>query len=138
MTVYPYIRSEDAAPGDEDAARDAVASAAGEYASFPAYRRQFEAMGVGRAAAVAARARSQRGALPRDEVAPLLDAVCLHGAADAARARLDVFREAGCDLPVVYPVAFEVGDGPRSGDAVDGPAGAASVALTLRSLAPAF
>ena len=95
MTVAAYIRSAVADHDDEDAARDAWRALRGEYASFPAYRRQFEAMGVGRPAEVAARARSQRWVLPRGEVAPLLDAVCLHGAANAARARLDVFREAG-------------------------------------------
>jgi alkanesulfonate monooxygenase SsuD/methylene tetrahydromethanopterin reductase-like flavin-dependent oxidoreductase (luciferase family) len=121
ITVAAYVR---AAVGDEaeDAlARRALAVAAGEYASFPAYRRQFEAMGVGTAAEVAAAAHASGSQASLDAVGPLLEAVCLTGA--SARAGLQAFREAGCDLPVVYPVAY-------------GRDGARSVAATLRALAP--
>jgi alkanesulfonate monooxygenase SsuD/methylene tetrahydromethanopterin reductase-like flavin-dependent oxidoreductase (luciferase family) len=122
VAVAAYIRAAASADHDDDeAARRALAVAAGEYASFPAYRRQFESMGVGAAADVAASAHSSGREPPPDEVAPLLDAVCLSGG--SARSRLETFREAGCDLPVVYPVAFG-GDGARS------------VADTLRALAP--
>ena len=69
-------------------------AAAAEYASYPAYARQFEAMGV--------------------EPSPgaVVDAVCLRGDRDAARERLDAYRRAGADLPVVYP-ALAPGRAPR-------------------------
>ena len=50
-------------------------------------------------------------------------AVCLPSDPGEARARLDVYREAGADLPVVYPVAA-------------GPDRPASVEATLRAAAP--
>ncbi len=121
ITVAAYIRAAVGADADDRRARRALAKAAGEYASYPAYRRQFESMGVGAAADAAAAAHASRGEPSLDEVAPLLDAVCLSGA--SARAELEAFRDAGCDLPVVYPVAF-------------GADGARSIAETLRALAP--
>jgi alkanesulfonate monooxygenase SsuD/methylene tetrahydromethanopterin reductase-like flavin-dependent oxidoreductase (luciferase family) len=41
-----------------------------------------------------------------DEVVPdeLIEAVCVWGAPERARARLDEYREAGADVVVVYPV----------------------------------
>ena len=50
----------------------------------------------------------------------LVRAVCVVG--DDARARLEAFREAGADLPIVYPVA--------TADP------AASIQTTLQALAP--
>ena len=133
VTIAAYIRSAVGTGDRKDAARDALALAAGEYASSPAYRRQFEAMGVGPAADAAAVARSEHRVPSPGSVAPLLEAVCLHGDPDSARARLDAFRRAGCDLPVIYPVPFDVGDG-REG--AGGGAGASSVSATLQALAP--
>ncbi|HZB02125.1 MAG TPA: hypothetical protein VE800_08460, partial [Actinomycetota bacterium] len=52
----------------------------------PAYARQFAQMGI--------------DATP-DEV---VEAVCLRGDPGRARDRLDAYRAAGADLPVVYPV----------------------------------
>jgi 5,10-methylenetetrahydromethanopterin reductase len=122
VVVAAYVRAAVGTEGeDELEARRALARAAGEYASYPAYRRQFESMGVGPAAAAASSAHSSRREPSPAEVAPLLDAVCLSGG--STRAGLEAFREAGCDLPVVYPVAF-------------GADGARSVAETLRTLAP--
>jgi 5,10-methylenetetrahydromethanopterin reductase len=120
VTVAAYVRAAVTADADDELGRRALAAAASEYASYPAYRRQFESMGLGPAADAAASARASGREVPSDAVAPLLDAVCLSGG--SARARLDAFREAGCDLPVVYPVAF-------------GADGARSVAETLRALA---
>ena len=120
ITVAAYIRAAVGVDADDVSARRALAGAAGEYASYPAYRRQFESMGVGAAADAAAAARAS-GMVSFDAVAPLLDAVCVSGS--SARARLEAFRDAGCDLPVVYPVAY-------------GPDGARSVADTLLVLAP--
>jgi alkanesulfonate monooxygenase SsuD/methylene tetrahydromethanopterin reductase-like flavin-dependent oxidoreductase (luciferase family) len=115
VTIAVYIRS---AIGEDDAARRALGAAAAEYASYPAYRRQFEAMGIGKAAAAAAGDEP-----PIDVVAPLLDAVCLSGSRERARFRLQEYRDAGCDLPVVYPVAVP-------------PDHERSVADTVRMLAP--
>lgn len=125
ITVAAYIR---AAVADDPAAgagaRRALAAAAGEYANYPAYRRQFDAMGVGSAASAAAATPVSGGSGSElGAVEPLLVRVCLTGDASQARARLEAYRQAGCDLPVVYPV-------PHGAD------GQASVAHTLRSLAP--
>jgi alkanesulfonate monooxygenase SsuD/methylene tetrahydromethanopterin reductase-like flavin-dependent oxidoreductase (luciferase family) len=121
VIVAAYVRAAVSAEADDELARRALARAAAEYASYPAYRRQFESMGIGPAADSVASAHASGREPSPDEVAPLLDAVCLSGG--SARAGLEAFREAGCDLPVVYPVAF-------------GADGARSVAETLRALAP--
>lgn len=92
---------------DAAAASAALADAAAQYDAYPAYRRQFAAMDLG-------------GRAPAD----LARALCLAGDAGAARAALGRFAEAGADLPVVYPV-------PAGADP------AASIATTLRALAPA-
>ena len=60
--------------------------AAAEYASYPTYARQFEAMGV------------------EPSAEAVVEAVCLRGDPDRAKERLEAYREAGADLPVVYPV----------------------------------
>ena len=100
VTISVYVRA-----AFTDRADEALLGAAAEYASYPAYARQFEAMGV--------------------EPSPgaVVDAVCLRGDRDAARERLDAYRRAGADLPVVYP-ALAPGEGPE-----------ASIAV-LRALAP--
>jgi alkanesulfonate monooxygenase SsuD/methylene tetrahydromethanopterin reductase-like flavin-dependent oxidoreductase (luciferase family) len=100
VTISVYVRA-----AFSDRADEALLGVAAEYASYPAYARQFEAMGV--------------------EPSPgaVVDAVCLRGDRDAARERLDAYRRAGADLPVVYPVL-------APGEGSD-----ASVAV-LRTLAP--
>jgi alkanesulfonate monooxygenase SsuD/methylene tetrahydromethanopterin reductase-like flavin-dependent oxidoreductase (luciferase family) len=86
FTVAVYVR---ACLGlEEDVATAALLEAAGTYASMPHYRRRFEAMGLGGEPSEA-----------------LVRAVCLLGDLPAARRRLGEYREAGADLPVVYPVA---------------------------------
>jgi 5,10-methylenetetrahydromethanopterin reductase len=103
---------------DEGDAWPALAEATAQYASYPAYARQFEQVGLG-AEAVEASLAGQAGRL--DEVPEaLVRAVCAIG--DGAQARIDAYREAGADLPVVYPVA--------TADA------AASIESTLSALAP--
>ena len=79
-------------------------------------------MGVGAAAAAAA-ARTGAAEIPPEAVDALLERVCLSGDAPRARARLEEYRRAGCDLPIVYPVPF-------------GADGQASVAHTLQAFAP--
>jgi alkanesulfonate monooxygenase SsuD/methylene tetrahydromethanopterin reductase-like flavin-dependent oxidoreductase (luciferase family) len=78
-----------------DRADEALLAAAGEYTSYPSYARQFEAMGVE----------------PTAEGA--VDAVCLRGDRVGAKDRLEAYREAGADLPVVYPV-LAPGEGPEA------------------------
>ena len=88
-----YVR---ACLGQEDsAAREALASAVSQYASMPTYRRQLEAMGLGKEARSA-----ERGDVPE----ALIDAVCLRGSPEEALGRIGAYREAGADLVVVYPV----------------------------------
>jgi hypothetical protein len=78
-------------------------------------------MGLGAHAAVAAAA--HRSGRPQDVPGELVDAVCLPGEVAAALARLDEYRGAGADLPVVYPVAAGAG-------------APASVRATIEALAP--
>jgi alkanesulfonate monooxygenase SsuD/methylene tetrahydromethanopterin reductase-like flavin-dependent oxidoreductase (luciferase family) len=81
VTIAVYVRASFSGRADE-----ALLGAASEYGSYPAYARQFEAMGV--------------------EPSPggIVDAVCLRGDADQGRERLEAYRKAGAHLPVVYPV----------------------------------
>jgi 5,10-methylenetetrahydromethanopterin reductase len=81
VTIAVYVRASFSGRADE-----ALLAAASEYASYPAYTRQFEAMGVE----------------PSSEA--VVEAVCLRGDPDQARERLEAYRKAGADLPVVYPV----------------------------------
>ncbi|HEX5938485.1 MAG TPA: LLM class flavin-dependent oxidoreductase [Actinomycetota bacterium] len=100
VTISVYVRAAFQARADE-----ALLAAAAEYASYPAYARQFEKMGV-------------------DPTAErVVEAVCLRGDPEQAAVRLDAYRAAGADLPVVYPVL------------APGETAAASIA-TLTPLAP--
>ena len=76
-----YVRASFSGRADE-----ALLTAASEYGSYPAYARQFEAMGV------------------EPSAEAIVEAVCLRGDPDRARERLEAYRNAGADLPVVYPV----------------------------------
>ena len=89
-----------------------------QYASYPAYARQFEQVGLGAEAAEAARA--LRAGRLEGVPETLVRAACAIG--DEATARIEEYREAGAQLPVVYPVA--------TSDA------AASIESTLSALAP--
>jgi len=91
ITIAVYVRAA-LVDGSEGPAR----AAAAEYASYPAYARQFEAMGID----------------PSD-VDAVLRGVVLTDAATGLE-RLDAYRAAGADLPVVYPV---LPAGPPSPDA---------------------
>jgi len=100
VAVGVYVR----ACIDEDPARalEAVREPAATYASYPAYARQFEAVGLGeeaRRAAEALRSAHLSGVPER-----LVREVCIVGSTHDARARLEAYRSAGADLPVVYPV----------------------------------
>ena len=117
VTVAVYVRAW--VGRDEAEAMSALRAMAGRYASYRAYRRQFEQVGLGPQAAVAGQA--HRAGRSEDVPEVLVRSVCAVG--DGARDRLDAFREAGADLPIVYPVA--------TADP------AASIEATLRALAPA-
>jgi len=116
VTVAVYVRSW--AGRDEAEAMSALRTMAGRYASYRAYRRQFEQVGLGPQAAVAGQA--HRAGRSEDVPEVLVRSVCAVG--EGARDRLDAFREAGADLPIVYPVATAEP--------------AASIEATLRALAP--
>jgi 5,10-methylenetetrahydromethanopterin reductase len=101
VTVGVYVRAVIA-----NGARATAEAMAAEYASYREYGRQFEAMGLD----------------PSDPAA-IVDAIMLTDA-DRARHRLDDYRRAGADLPVVYPVL------------PPGPPRAAAATDTLAAVAP--
>ncbi len=119
VTIAVYVRA--SLGSDEAAAFGALQAAIGEYASFPAYARQYASMGLGDLARAAATAFT--AGRPEDVPEALIRQICLSGDVAGARARLKAFRDAGADLPVVYPVVTS-----------EDPAG--SAAQTLRALAP--
>jgi 5,10-methylenetetrahydromethanopterin reductase len=101
VTLAVYVR---ACVGQEpEAAMAALTAMAAQYASYPAYRRQFEAVGLGKQA----RAATEALAAGRPDRVPeeLIRRVCLMGEAPEAEAGLRAYDDAGADLPVVYPVA---------------------------------
>jgi len=116
ITVAVYVRAW--VGGDEAEAMSSLKAMAGLYASYRVYRRQFEQVGLGPQAAVAAQA--HRAGRSEDVPEVMVRAVCAVG--DAARDRVEAFGQAGADLPIVYPVA--------TADA------AASIEGTLLGLAP--
>lgn len=85
VTVAVYVRA--CVGADDDVAATALREAASQYTALPHYAAAFERMGLD----------------PADP-GSVAEAVCLSGAASPARARLDAWRQAGADLPVVYPV----------------------------------
>lgn len=99
ITVAVYVRAW--VGGDEAEAMSSLRAMAGQYASYRAYRRQFEQVGLGPQAGVAAQA--HRAGRPEDVPEVMVRAVCAVG--DAARHRVEAFGQAGADLPIVYPVA---------------------------------
>jgi len=98
VTLAVYVRAW--VGEDLEAARRALRIAAGEYASYPAYRRQFEHLGLGPQADRAAAA--HRAGRPEEVPEALFEAVSAVGA--EAPGRLAAYREAGADVAVVYPV----------------------------------
>jgi alkanesulfonate monooxygenase SsuD/methylene tetrahydromethanopterin reductase-like flavin-dependent oxidoreductase (luciferase family) len=92
VTIAVYVRA-----AFSDRADEALLAAAGEYASYPSYARQFRVMGIE----------------PTAEA--VVEAICLRGDLSRARDRLDAYREAGADLPVVYPV---LASGERAEDSI--------------------
>jgi alkanesulfonate monooxygenase SsuD/methylene tetrahydromethanopterin reductase-like flavin-dependent oxidoreductase (luciferase family) len=97
VTIGVYVRA--CLGHDEAIALDVLRRATAQYAAMPHYRRQLEALGLGPEAAAAATAASP-GDVPED----LVRRLCLVGEPAGALARLDALRDAGADLPLVYPV----------------------------------
>jgi alkanesulfonate monooxygenase SsuD/methylene tetrahydromethanopterin reductase-like flavin-dependent oxidoreductase (luciferase family) len=94
VRVVVYVRT---SLEPEEVARAGLREAASHYAAMPKYSRQFEAMGLGKEAAAAARS--------PDEVSErLLREVCAWGDRDGALERLHSYHEAGADMVAVYPV----------------------------------
>jgi alkanesulfonate monooxygenase SsuD/methylene tetrahydromethanopterin reductase-like flavin-dependent oxidoreductase (luciferase family) len=120
VAIAVYVRANLDAD-DPAGASGALRAAAGEYASYPAYARQFAAAGLDLAARAAAAA--HREGRPGDVPDELVRAVTLPNDPAAARERLAAYRSAGADLPVVYPV-------------VAGSQAERSIAATVRALAP--
>jgi 5,10-methylenetetrahydromethanopterin reductase len=118
VTVGAYVRA--CLVPDDAAALRAMRAAAGEYAAIPAYRRQAASLGLGPEAEAAAAAHLD--GRPEDVPETFVRTLGLLGDAGEARARIDRYRDAGLDLPIVYPVATD--------DAVG------SVRATLAALAP--
>ena len=116
IAVAVYVRSW--VGEDAPAAMTVLKAAAGEYARYPAYARQFAQLGVGAEAEAAAAA--VRAGRPDEAPEGLVHAFTAF--ADGARERLAEYRAAGADLIVVYPVP--VGEP------------ASSITETLLALAP--
>jgi len=101
VTVAVYARG--SLGGDEDAAMESLRAMTGLYASFPAYERQFAAMGFADEAAAAAA--GHRSGRPADVPDALVRALTVTGGRVEALARFDAFHQAGADLVLWYPVA---------------------------------
>lgn len=99
VTLGVYVRAW--VGTDADAAMRVMKQAAGEYAGYPAYARQFEQLGVGEQARAAGEA--VRSGRPDEVDEALVHGFTAFGA--GARARLDEYRTAGADLVLAYPVA---------------------------------
>jgi alkanesulfonate monooxygenase SsuD/methylene tetrahydromethanopterin reductase-like flavin-dependent oxidoreductase (luciferase family) len=100
VTVAVYVRA--CIDSEEDVAVEALKEPTGQYATMPHYRRQLQGLGL-EGLADAATAATMEGR-PHDVPEDLVRTLCLVADPAAALARLERFREAGADLPVVYPV----------------------------------
>jgi len=101
ITVSVYLR---ACLGVSDGvALAALRPPAGQYASIPHYRRQFESMGLGKEAGAAAAAIAAGRA--EDVPERFVRAVTVMGGRREAMEREQAYRDAGADLILWYPVA---------------------------------
>jgi alkanesulfonate monooxygenase SsuD/methylene tetrahydromethanopterin reductase-like flavin-dependent oxidoreductase (luciferase family) len=100
VVVGVYLRA--CLDHEDEVALEALREPAGQYASMPHYRRQMDDMGLGELANAAAEA-TGRGALA-DVPERLVRELCLLGDPEAAVLRVQAYRAAGADLPIIYPV----------------------------------
>ena len=88
---------------EEPIALEALREMTGLYASIPHYRAQMDLMGLGDAAASAAKAYQDGQA--RDVPDSLVKALAVTGGRREALERFEAYRQAGADLVICYPVA---------------------------------
>jgi alkanesulfonate monooxygenase SsuD/methylene tetrahydromethanopterin reductase-like flavin-dependent oxidoreductase (luciferase family) len=100
VTLTVYVRA--CLGVEESVALPALQEATALYASLPAYRAQFEAMGFGAEAEAAARA--LESGRPEQVPVDLVRDVAVMGTREEALARFDAYRRAGADLVLCYPV----------------------------------
>jgi alkanesulfonate monooxygenase SsuD/methylene tetrahydromethanopterin reductase-like flavin-dependent oxidoreductase (luciferase family) len=100
-TVAVYVRA--SLGVEEPVALQALREMTGLYASFPTYLRQFELMGLGEEAAIAAKAFG--AGKPQQVPDPLVRALTVMGGRLEALSRFAAYRQAGADLVLCYPVA---------------------------------
>jgi alkanesulfonate monooxygenase SsuD/methylene tetrahydromethanopterin reductase-like flavin-dependent oxidoreductase (luciferase family) len=100
ITVGVYVRA--CLGVEEDVALPVLQEAVGSYASFPPYRRQFDAMGLGSQAREAARA--VEAGRPEQVPVSLVRAIAVFGGRAETLARFDAYRQAGADIVFCYPV----------------------------------
>jgi alkanesulfonate monooxygenase SsuD/methylene tetrahydromethanopterin reductase-like flavin-dependent oxidoreductase (luciferase family) len=101
VTVAVYARG--VLDVDGDAALAGLREMTGMYASFPAYARQFAAMGFAEEAPAAAAA--HRSGRPDEVPEALVRALTVTGGRAEALERFDALHAAGADLVLWYPVA---------------------------------
>ncbi|HXF57051.1 MAG TPA: LLM class flavin-dependent oxidoreductase [Actinomycetota bacterium] len=87
----------------ERVAMESLREMTGRYAALPQYLRQFEAMGLGEEARLAAKAFAE--GRPQDVPETLVRAVAVTGGRREAMERFEQFRRAGADVVFCYPVA---------------------------------
>lgn len=88
---------------DMEAARQAVRASIPMYLAFDGYSRHVAALGFGDAVAEV-RAHLQRGdaaAAARAVPDALVERTCAYGSAERCRAKIEAFRQAGVDLPII-------------------------------------
>ena len=83
---------------DIEALRDAARQNLVLYTGLPFFQRMFRSMGFESEAEL-----MEQGAGLASLSDRLLDAICLIGSVERCREQLEVFREAGVDLPILYP-----------------------------------
>jgi 5,10-methylenetetrahydromethanopterin reductase len=100
VTVAVYVRA--CLGVAERVAMGPLREMAARYAALPQYLRQFEAMGLGEEARLAAKAFAE--GRPQDVPESLVRAVAVTGGRREVVARFEEFRRAGADLVFCYPV----------------------------------
>jgi 5,10-methylenetetrahydromethanopterin reductase len=100
VTVAVYVRA--CVDPDEDVALEALKGPTAQYAAMPHYSRQMIAMGLDDPARAAASA--LESGRPQDVPEELVRALCIVGSTEAGHRLLGAHRDAGADVPIVYPV----------------------------------